>query len=206
MIAAAAMAPPQGPVPYPGYRIGEPAGDSIAASTPGEPRSQPAAGAGKDAPANRYNSLAFVYNQSASRLVMLVRSPATGETEAQVPTEAALRLYQATARENRRTVEPASGSETGLDTGPKTDAKTGRDGAANDAAGQGTGMTLSAGSHHAVDIVVAAEPTGRAANGGGSSADGISSPGISGPGISGVASSGVSLRAAASAGHVNMVV
>lgn len=52
----------------------------------------------------RYPSLSFVYNDTAARLVMLVRSPTTGETETQIPSEAALKLYQVTARAEERRV------------------------------------------------------------------------------------------------------
>lgn len=55
-----------------------------------------------DSPMGRYPSLAFVYNQSASRLVMLYRSPTTGETESQIPSEVALRMYETVSRPPRR--------------------------------------------------------------------------------------------------------
>lgn len=98
MSLAAAVSAPSGPVAYLTYRPGMSACDnaepSVAAPAP-EPA--PASGAAeKNSP--RYVSLAFTYNQDAARLVMLYRSPSTGETVSQIPSEVALKRYEAAGR------------------------------------------------------------------------------------------------------------
>ncbi|HYD70476.1 hypothetical protein [Azospirillum sp.] len=110
-----------------GYRIGPAdAARDFAGAKPME---------GSETLLGRYPSLTFTYNQPASRLVMLIRSPVTGETENQVPSKVALRMYQELARSEPRAVKTP---ETGF----------------GDAQGGEPG-------YKAVDIVIAAPPTAK---------------------------------------------
>lgn len=52
----------------------------------------------------RYPLVAFSYHEDASRLVLLYRDPATGETVSQLPSEAALKQYEE-AEKKKRTKE-----------------------------------------------------------------------------------------------------
>lgn len=94
MSLAAAVSAPSGPVAYLTYRHGMSSSDNAEPSVaPPEPAPEPAEKSGP-----RYVSLSFTYNQDAARLVMLYRSPSTGETVSQIPSEVALKRYEAARR------------------------------------------------------------------------------------------------------------
>lgn len=98
MSLAAAVSAPSGPVAYLTYRPGMSSGDNAEPSVAApEPAPAPAPG-GAEKSSPRYVSLSFTYNQDAARLVMLYRSPSTGETVSQIPSEVALKRYEAAGR------------------------------------------------------------------------------------------------------------
>lgn len=69
--------------------------DEAAAGTP--------PGGERDAPVfGRYPLIALNYNADASRLVLQYRDPETGKTVSQIPSETALRQYEAAQKERKR--------------------------------------------------------------------------------------------------------
>lgn len=157
MSLAAAVSAPSGPVAYLTYRPGSSSGDAP------EPSVAPPEPAEKSAP--RYVSLSFTYNQDAARLVMLYRSPSTGETVSQIPSEVALKRYEAAARpeiqpehkskefgdrnEEKKAGLPQQTTGTDKGTGKGTGVGTGVVGATGTGSGKGsasTGASTDAGS------------------------------------------------------------
>ncbi|MGQ9370477.1 hypothetical protein [Azospirillum sp. ST 5-10] len=54
----------------------------------------------------RYPVVAFSFNADASKLVLLYRDPATGETVSQIPSEVALKQYEEAQRKERKENQP----------------------------------------------------------------------------------------------------
>lgn len=148
MSLAAAVSAPSGPVAYLTYRHG------LSSSDNAEPTVAPPEPAEKSGP--RYVSLSFTYNQDAARLVMLYRSPSTGETVSQIPSEVALKRYEAAGRPEiqpehkskefsdrgeEKAGLPQQTTGTGKGTGKGTGGGTGVASAAGTGTGTSTGST-----------------------------------------------------------------
>lgn len=99
---ATAFTPVRGGYPA-GERAGERAdGAARAGDTAGTASRVTSVPGFEDEPiVGRYPVVAFSFNADVSRLVMLYRDPATGETEQQIPSEVALKQYEEAQKKER---------------------------------------------------------------------------------------------------------
>eukprot|EP00906_Rhabdomonas_costata_P011865 RCo016874 len=152
----------------------------------------------------RYPTVAFTYNEDASRLIMLFRDPSTGQKVSQIPSEVVVKQYEEVQTAKRRSERPSFQVVVGDATASKTDGVNGTDnsaaaaaggaltgvvaaGSATDGAGSSTGGSMSGGY---AGTTSGGAYSGSSSGGGFSTAGG--SVGTGGSGSSGILGSGAS--------------